>query len=482
MMLMRMRMRDERGVAMVVALLVSFVLLILATAIVAQSIHNVDSSAQDRRRLQSINAAEAGNNYYYAYLQSTTVTSLSCDPVTQTIASAPATASFTATPTFFDNSDPPVPMSCPFTSTNYPSAVSIQTTGTVSGQTPRTMQTYIRLNPVYGGFGAAILVNTTASFVNNFDIYGDTSYDGDIYVLNGDFTIGNSGHVRGNVYVPNGSATMANNAVIEGDLWANGNITMSNTTRVNGNAISSTGSISGSNSPTVSLNATAATTISGVAVGGTQYPNTVSPQPPTQTFPQIGYVQTDWTNAGYTNIQTFSGSGSTPCTDAYNYITGPFSSTPSIGKTVVRITGVTGGCTLTFANTTNVTVNANLAIITDYGITMVNQTNWNGSGTVKDVHFISTWPAPTPCPSGTASKSIITSNNTSMNEFVHAFFYSPCTVTMANSSNWYGQVVGGYVNIANNFDMTYQPVLVPGAGQVESFTEDIAYVREVANP
>lgn len=482
MMLMRMRMRDERGVAMVVALLVSFVLLLLATAIVAQSIHNVDSSALDRRRLQSINAAEAGNNYYYAYLQSTQVTSLSCAPVTQTIASAPATASFTATPTYFDASGNAMscPSSTPFTSTSYPSAVSIQTTGSVSGQTPRTMQTYIRLNPVYGGFGAAILVNSTASFVNNFNIYGNTSYDGDIYVLNGNFTIGNSGHVRGNVYVPNGGASMSNSSLIEGDLWVRDNITMSNSARVNGNAISSTGSISGANLASVGLNATASTTISGVAVGGTQYPNTVSPQPPTQPFPQIGYVLTDWTNAGYTNIQTFTGASA--CTNARDYVTGTFSSTPSIGNTVVRITGVTGGCTLTFTNLTNVTVNANLAIITDYGITMENQSNWNASGTVKDVHFISTWPAPNPCPSGTASKSVITANNTSMNDLVHAFFYSPCLASMSNSSNWHGQVIGGQVSIANNFAMTYEPVLVPGVGQVQSFTEDIAYVREVANP
>ena len=98
---MRLRVDDERGVAMVIALLVSFVLLIVAATIVAQSVHNAESSGLDRRRLQSVNAAEAGNNFYYAYLQSTPVTSVSCDPVTQTIESAPTPASFTATPTFF---------------------------------------------------------------------------------------------------------------------------------------------------------------------------------------------------------------------------------------------------------------------------------------------------------------------------------------------------------------------------------------------
>src|SRR6185436_8629407 len=56
------RLRDEeRGMAMVIALIVSMVLLTLATVIVAQSVHDAESSGMDRRRLQSVNAAEAGN-------------------------------------------------------------------------------------------------------------------------------------------------------------------------------------------------------------------------------------------------------------------------------------------------------------------------------------------------------------------------------------------------------------------------------------
>ena len=161
--------------AMVIALIVSMVLLTLATVIVAQSVHDAESSGMDRRRLQSVNAAEAGNNYYYAYLQSTTVATLNCQPVTQTIATAPATASFTATPTFYDATGTVMPCSSatPFTSTYYPSSVAITTTGSVTGQSPRTMQTFIRLTPVYGGFGQAILSQSGATFPNNFDVYGN---------------------------------------------------------------------------------------------------------------------------------------------------------------------------------------------------------------------------------------------------------------------------------------------------------------------
>jgi hypothetical protein len=480
---MRFRSNEEEGVAMVIALLVSMVLLILSTVIVAQSIHDARSSGYDRQRLTSVAAAESGGNYYYALLQSTPVTSLSCNPVTQTIASAPATASFTATPTFYDASVPtPLVMTCPFTSTIYPSSVLITTTGTVAGQTPRTMQTYIRLSPVYGGFGAAVLTNSGASFPNNFDIYGDSGNDGDVYILTGDLTITNTPHIRGNIYVPYGSASMSNNSNIQGNLWANGSVTMNNPTSVSGNVISSTSSISGSGS--IGTNATAATTITGVSVAGTSYTNTVSPRPPTQPFPQITFTatdQTNWVNAGYT-VTTFSGTTGTPAktacerAQAFVEVAGGLA-----GNNVVRITGP-NPCTYTNKNNVTVSVNGNLAIITDWGVTLAEQSTWNGAAATESIFFISTWPAPvTGCPaSGSSSKDITVGNKTTFNSNTQVFFYTPCAANMSNQNNYYGQVIGGTVAIGNNYTMTFRPVLVPGYGTITSFREDIAYVREVS--
>jgi hypothetical protein len=481
---MRIRSSEEEGVAMVIALLVSMVLLILSTVIVAQSIHDAQSSGYDRQRLTSVGAAESGGNYYYALLQSTPLASLSCNPLPpQTIASAPATASFTATPTFFNATYPDLPgMPCtsptPFTSTNLPTSVLITTTGTVAGQTPRTMQTYIRLSPVYGGFGAAVLTNNGTSFSNNFDIYGNSGNDGDVYILNGDLTITNTPHVRGNVYVPNGSATISNNSNVQGNLWADGSVTINNPSSVTGSVIASgllpsTGSISGSGS--IGTNATAATTISGVSVAGTKYPNTVSPQPPTQPFPQITYTATDntnWINSGY-SVVTFS--GPTACSDARTLVEGG----ALVANTVIRITGP-NPCTYSNSNNATITLNANLAIITDWGIDLAQRSDWNGLSGTKSVFFISTWPAPSPCPSGSSNKNVGDGNNTSFDSYAQVFFYTPCTAIMSNSNNYYGQVMGGNVTINNNYTMTYRPVLVPGYGTVTSFREDIAYVREAS--
>jgi hypothetical protein len=471
---MRIDRGSEEGMAMVVALLVSVVLLLLSIVVVQQSIHDVTSSAYDRQRLTSVNAAESGGNYYYAYLQSTTVDAMTCAPTTQTIASAPRAASFTATPTFYDaNGDVmPCASATPFSSTYYPSSVLIDSVGTVDGQTPRRMQTYVRLTPVYGGFGAAVLTNNGADFPNNFDIYGNNGNDGDVYILNGDLKITNTPHIRGNVNVPNGGATISGNSNILGNLWANLGITLNNPATVTGNVISSTGSIGGSGA--ISGNATAGTTISGVSLAGTPYPNTISPKPPTQPFPQITFNSADW--SGY-NIQTFTGANA--CTAAYSYVTGGTWST----DTVVRITGSTP-CTFNVSNNTTVNVNANLAIITDWGINFLNQSNWNGATSTKSLFFISTWPD-NGCPDPTGSfdaveKTVATANNTNFNSYVQAFFYSPCKVSMNNTSNFAGQVLGGTVQIGNQFTMSFRPVLVPGYGTITSFREDIAYVREVS--
>jgi Tfp pilus assembly protein PilX len=81
--------RGEEGMALIVSLMVAFVVLMLSTIIVAQSIHSLESSGYDRQRLTSINAAEAGTNEWWQYLQDTDLTDLDCDARTETLGSQP---------------------------------------------------------------------------------------------------------------------------------------------------------------------------------------------------------------------------------------------------------------------------------------------------------------------------------------------------------------------------------------------------------
>ena len=457
---MFMRMHEERGMAMVVALLVSFAVLLLSSVVVAQSIHSSEATGYDRQRLESINAAEAGTNYWYEYLQTTPSASISCSAVTQTLGSGPATATFTATPTFYNSASPPAVMNCPFTDTSYPAYALINSTGRAAGQVPRNFQSYLRLTPNYGGFGAAILSNTgNVDITNNFDIYGNTGTNGDIYVLSGNYSQSSNSTVRGSVYVPNGSATMSNSSTISLDLWSLGSASV---TTVGRDVTSTTGNIAGG---TIGGNAKAAGTITGT-VTGTNNPNqTGLSNPPTTTYPSITYNQADWIAAGYT-INNF-----TNCTLARNFVEAGIT-----GNQVVRIAG---GAACTYANSNNATisVNGNLAIISDWGFDLSQQSTWNGVTSLRNLYFISTYATGLNC--ATASKNIVTGNNTSFNSLINVSFYSPCTTDMHNTSSFSGQVFGNPVMLSNQFTMTYQPVLVPGVTGIVGFSEDISYVREV---
>src|SRR6266508_1227685 len=114
-MLIRLRLGDERGVALVVALLVSFVVLLLGTAVVSLSLHNLDASGYDRRRLLSIGAAEAGLDSYYETIERTAPSNLPCT-LSGTVSSGPSSATFEASMKVYNAAGAEI--SCPPSGTN----------------------------------------------------------------------------------------------------------------------------------------------------------------------------------------------------------------------------------------------------------------------------------------------------------------------------------------------------------------------------
>jgi Tfp pilus assembly protein PilX len=468
------RMNEERGVAMVVALLVAMVVTLISIAVVAQSIHDLDASGSDRRRLLSVNAAEAGTNAWYAHLQTEPVSSPTyCDPLAETIATAPAAASYSAVATFYA-ADGTTEMTCPFTTTTYPSFAKILSTGTLN-TTDRQIETYVRLTPQYGGFSAAILGIDGTTFNNQFNVYGDVGNDGDIYILEGDLNITNALTVNGNIFVPEGGLSMSNNSVIKGNAWARDDVTLENPAVIEGNALSSAGGIfAGATGGEIDGSATAYDDIddASLTIGGTVSPFTEVGPVPTHTFPQITADTTDWVDAGY-SVVTFS-----DCGLAYDYVRLTGAGTwAGLGypDTVVRITS---SCQFKNGNNDTINVGGNLAIVSDGGFKFDLRSNWNGATTVKKLYFISTYKDPDTCSSPDA-KDISVSNNTNFNSYLNVFFYTPCKATMGNTNAFEGQVMASNVEIRNNFKVNYEAVLVPGIADITGFKQDISYVREV---
>ena len=479
-MFVRMR-RDETGAALIVALGVTFVVLLLSTVIVNQAIHGSTQSAYDRRRLTSVNAAEAGLNHYFNYLETTSASTLSMSPTTIKVGTSPNPAQATVTPTFYANAAGTVAFTGTPSSTNYPQSVRLLSVGTSNGQATRTMETFIKLTPVYSGVTGALIANSNTTFGNSFTVNGNNGNDGDIYVLNGNFSVPSGLEtIKGSLWVSNGTATIGTQLHLYGEVWASGSVSVNHPqAEIDSNVKSTSGGVTVS-SGTVSGSAWYCTGSAPSNVSGAKTQTCSLGAPPTQTFPQIKYVQSAWAALGYYE-KVFT--GATACSDARDWVEGTTSGTYQSGSGVPS--GYTGAvvyinATCAYTNTNNSTIDlgTNLGIVTNGSINLSNHSTWDGVTSTRSLFFMSAYPA-----SGSPScptQDITVGQNNDFNSLVQTGVYSPCTVAMNNNNTAFsGQVIGTTLTIGGNFNMTYRPVVIPGAN-IANFREDIAYIREVS--
>lgn len=524
---MKRHVRDERGFAMVMGLLVTFVVLLLSVSVIAMAIHDVESSHYDRRRLFAVVAAETGVNQMYMQLESTSPSAMKCY-LTGSVTSGPSQGSYEAQLQIYSsNAANATPISAAATaqspSCSLPATLPTALYGRITsmGQAPaqtmlRRMESYVRITPRYGGFGAAVLATASTTVSNKFTVEGADGDDGDIYiscptgtaVTACTLTLSNNQSINGNVYAM-GNVTVGGSVVIDGDLHALGSITMSNSSRVMGDAISSTSSISVSSPAVVEGNATAFTTVTpntsySARIKGLVVTGVRSPDPPTQQLPTISLSATEqaaWNAAGY-EIKTFTGSGTTPCTNAKSFITSP----AGPAGTSIQNTNVHGtknwvvwvnnaasaqGCAMSFSSQT-ISIPGNLAVVVDKGVSLTasaggaistwNYTTFQAVGGDRNLFFIVRNYGQT-C--GTSSAwDISTSNNTNFVNVAESptlsiTMYTPCRVRISNQNLFNGQILGQFVDIANQTTINYTPTLVPGAGQIIGFRQDVQFLREI---
>jgi hypothetical protein len=468
----RERLRDERGMAIVTAMLLSMVVVTLGATSVTLAVHNSEQSARDRRRVQGVAAAEAGINWYYSHLQSGTASSFQCTR-TDTLPGTPTT---TFTATLLD----PVtrtPLICPLSDATLPTTgtpplptVLIRSVGTTTNNPvpTRTLESQVRLTPTSGTpFGdTAIYSNSSVSWPANVKILGNEASNTDVYV-NGDAAISSASVVYGSLYAT-GSISMRGNAQVRRDAWATTALSLSQSARVLGNGISSTSSISVKNKANIGMDATYCTSIQagGSAVGGLKLKKCPPDQvlPPISAFPPFAFDQAAWELDGY-QVETFTGVSA--CTTAQNFVknlsnvSGPYSY-------VVRITE---DCTLSF-NKDAPYLTGNLAIISDGGFTAANNTKFSGTGGVNLHLMFGVDDALAPC-------DVTWGNSGGVSGDVNTLIYTPCTISFgSNGTITRGQLFGGNVLLKPSFSMNAFPVPVPGFG-AGGYEEDVLYLREV---
>jgi hypothetical protein len=500
--------KKEDGVALITAILASAVVLILSASAVSLAIHNTDSSGYDRRRLQAVDAAEAGIDTYYALLNSTAFSSLpsasgmnsSC-ALTQTLPTTPA-STYTVTASFYSDSLNSNPSSCPnaaFLTHNStgPWYVSLNSVGTVVGQAApaRTMQSRARLSTTGSGLvfpAAAMLGNVSIGLSANVQVYGNGSNNADLY-SNGSITVTTQSNIKGNMYVCCGSTATVNiangNFQVAGTVWASSWVKVGGGW-IGGGVISSgtttttcpIGSSPASASICLSGNTTVGALTSGGAkaggaisvkspavVSGTQSPNTSGiGNPPTQTYPSYTFTAGDW--SGYVS--------STTCSDAQTRI-----NNWTTGNLYIRLTGCPS-----FTLLPTKAVPGNLAILTDGGMTMTTGTkltNGDVSGASHTVYLFMGMSQSSTAPTCSSGGNFSAQANTGFGSNLKTILFTPqaCTATInSNAFNATGQIFSGTINFNSNTSLTYSPIALPseGAGFAGVYV-DTVYKREVTS-
>jgi hypothetical protein len=496
---------EERGVALVTALLVSMIVLALGMVAVGISLHDTSASSLDRKRTQAVDAAEAGLDSFSSQLTTTDNSSMPC-PLTVGAPNESVDLP-TSPPAHFDlyvsfySTWPPgatPDLTCAQVQGGaVPAAALVKsvgsaTTAAVPTMVQRTMESTIHLTPIFGGFNKAIFSDKQLGFGNKFTLNGNGGNNGDVYT-NGNFTLSNNTLIKGSVYAQ-GTATVGQ-GVVNADVWAKNAVSLSNGIQVLGNATSSTSSITLDSNSTVFGNAKAGTSVSGGTINGTITQNSPSGPPPQVSMPKYCWpgcdaqgnpnnsTQQAFADLGYT-LQSY-----TDCASAQADIGNWFGA--SGGDYVVVVNSSTQ-CGLSYGGNTTVNVRGNLAIFftgtsTDSGgtasvFTTSNNVTFNGTGANPyQLYLVRSWESGL-CPTNPiATPNMSVSNSTSFNNLT-LFVYTPCRVDFGNNNagGVNGQILAGQVNITNQMVMNYVPVIAP-AFNLLGYNAGIAYVREIAN-
>jgi hypothetical protein len=216
--------------------------------------------------------------------------------------------------------------------------------------------------------------------------------------------------------------------------------------------------------------------------------------PPTPTFPHLGYdgattpLAPSYSTADPDFLSLYNMTqiafadivgGADACTQARNYIEGTGQNTFDGGNRVPSpysgvVVRILSTCTYSASNNAKINVGSDLAIVSNGSIQLGTQSTWTGVNATHKLFLIVPYPQ-TNCPTG----DITVGNNTNFNSLLVVGLYTPCTAHMSNQNAFYGQVVGGSVDIGNNWNMNYRPIIFPGA-HVSGFKQDVAYIRQVA--
>ncbi len=453
------RTRDERGVALVTAIMVGFVGTMFVTTMMYVSFHNQTSSAKNRSWGQSLHVAESGVHQAIAYLQNSSGVVPSG---TQTGTTAEGTYQYRITA---------------LTRNRYQVDV-VGSVGTAS-TTQSSRRIRVTMAPPIS-FKYALFSLSDITTKNNNTVCGDVWANTYVEVYNGDSVLastdpscpaGGTGG-SGNVAAATSYISMSNNSTIAGDAWSGGydssnyGISMGGGARVLGNAKASSSTPACADDPgntkykigssgNVSGAATAWGTITST-VTGTKLQNTCTPAPATKTIPTYTFNAANYP-AGTMHQYTFPAdyaAFNTYIAANKNNLSGTFY--------------ITGGGSAYPVSLDGTTVTGDLTVIATASPIDMTSGGMGASGSTDKVVVLASWYAapasgctttggnPADCAVGFKNNFDMNSGSLSADDNTAVLIYAPNgPVAFKNNAEFHGAIFANNVQIKNNMNVAY---------------------------
>lgn len=497
----RRRARDDRGIALVVAVALMGLIGAVIVMLVSLAIYESRASGRDRQRSSAVMTAEGQVDSLVSQIQTAPLGSLPCSSTVPTAPVASDVMSLTNTVKYFTAAGVEVPCVTAQGGSQVLASATIKSTSTsrpLAGQAPavRTVETLLKLTPTYGNYlDRAIFGDAGISLANNADIYGQAGQpDADLYT-NGSIACNNAVHFYGSIYAQ-GTVSMSNTCIVEVNVEAKLGFSATNPqVRVNGKVLVQQGNIT-LNSSTVGQQARASGTVTGnpCSTAGKCFPGdlTIAP-PPNQPFPQYNWdaaTQAAWIALGYT-VKVFpDAANGYPCGmyggpgpyngSVDNVARWVYENMATMPKTVIYA-NCPGNPFTVQQNHSTIALANDLAIFDTGGFGIYNNTTIQSTdATTHLLYLIQPYNSVSrPCTVG-----INLTNQVTIDSTINDLLYSPCNIVKANNSTQYGQIYGGgTVSIDNRLTMYYHPLPVPNGPTatgtpIKFYSADILYKRE----
>ena len=453
----RLRHRDERGMALITAIMVGFIGTMFSVTMMYVAFHDQTASARNRSWGQSLHVAESGVHAAIAYLQNT-----SGVVPTGTVTGSTAEGTYEYRITAF--------------SRNRYQIDSVASVGSAaSTQASRRLRVSMA-PPISFRYALFSLSDVTTKNNNNVcgDIWANTyvevySNDSVLASTNSSCPDGGTGG-NGHVAAATGYISMGSNSTIEGDAWSGGydsngyGVAMSNGASIGGNAKASSSTPSCADDPShanydiggsgsVAGSATAWGSIT-ASVSGTNSPSTCTSAPATRSVPTYTFSAANYPAA---TLRSYAFPADYATFNAY------------IAANRTNLSGtfyITGGGAAYPINLSDVTVTGDLTIIaTD---SPIDANGLGGSGSGDKVVVLASWYAapasscttnggnPADCAVGFKNNFIMDPDDLSAGDNTAVLIYAPNgPVAFKNSAEFHGAVFANNIQVKNNMNVAY---------------------------